>query len=111
VKDVWKKCKESSKGKQKFDIVFSNFVSWYKNELFPFVILETNQKLAKSKYAIYNILLSNRIKPLNYRSIDFGIHNTGMKIVYQYSKVLLFKGRMHKIAPFQFCTLPFLNPS
>ena len=24
---------------------------------------------------------------------------------------LLFTGRTHKIAPFQFCTLPFLNPS
>jgi hypothetical protein len=57
-----RKCKE----KQKFDIVFFNFVSWYKKWVISLCYTWNKPKLTKSIYAIYNILLSNTIKPLKF---------------------------------------------
>ena len=61
-----KRLKESGKGKQKFDITFFNFVSWYKKWVISLCYTWNKPKLTKSKYAIFNILLSNTIKPIKF---------------------------------------------
>jgi hypothetical protein len=92
-----RKCKESGQGKQKFDIVFFNFVSWYKKWVISLCYTWNKPKLTKSKYAIYiNTIFYYQTPGSGWISCTWRsqywytsiVHNTGIKIcssiVYQY---------------------------